>query len=298
VEAVLPVKCQHVRGNDLARAKLLLASINANWRGQERFRVHIVTLGNDLPILDLALDRNLENVEVVTHDENLVVSGITEYPCGGWVKQQVLKLAAHKLMQDPLYLCLDSDLVCCKPIDDEWLLPGGRAMTDRTQRHKFPAWWYRSSEILDANYDRNAIGMAVTPQFLSTKICQQLEEFLVGKFGVAPWSKLMDPQMASLDDNKQYSGWTEYTLYSLFAEKIGLMDQFHLTQAEMSKLGRRLSSLNSLWGRGQFEAWQPHKAFTDEDPGTFLVCQSNTDLPIEDIIKRLNPFVPYAPRYD
>jgi hypothetical protein len=77
-----------------------------------------------------------------------------------------------------------------------------------------------------------------------------------------------------------YSGvhpniWTEYNLYSLFAEKTGLWNQFHLGEGELPDV--RLHCMEqSIWSPEAFCGWRPAAALSGESPGYFLVLQSIT----------------------
>lgn len=60
-------------------------------------------------------------------DEREVVSHLGD-DAPGWTKQQVIKLAAPSVVSTPWYITLDADVVAARPIDREFLLPGGRAI--------------------------------------------------------------------------------------------------------------------------------------------------------------------------
>ncbi len=61
--------------------------------------------------------------------------------CGGWRKQQLLKIAIANLVENEFYLTLDADVICLKPLDESKLIINGKALLQYEQRAQHPKWW-------------------------------------------------------------------------------------------------------------------------------------------------------------
>lgn len=273
---VTPIKCApHGRGDDLGRLRLLLASLNRFWTGSGPLPVALICPVGDIDVIKPAIEGRHERLNVRLHDEVSVVPHLgTGTKASGWLKQQAIKLCAHKVTQSEFQLVLDADVFCTRPFGPSDLFADGRALTDWVSRAKFAHWWTFSAEVLRLPEPEMGHGMGVTPQLFSAAICRALEGYLATIHGPDPYAALLDLDNIYADSSG-YNGWTEYTLYSLYAEHAGLMDTYHLSAAEMAQASRRLGSSKSVWDKDALRAWLDQPLSVDP-LSYFTVVQSNT----------------------
>ena len=273
---VVPVKCAPAgRGDDLGRLRLLLASLDKFWSGTSQLSIHLICPRDDIAKIEPILQGRHPRLQVSLHDEVEVVPHLGRgTKAAGWLKQQAIKLSVHKVVAGDFALVLDADLFCTRSFDDGALFVNGRALTDWVDRGKFPRWWSYSAEVLRLPSPGAGPGMGVTPQLFSTAVCKALEEYLATIHGPNPYATLLDLDTIVADANG-YNGWTEYTLYCLFAERFGLMAKYHLSQAEVAAAGKRLGSSASVWDKDALAAWLA-KPLAIDPRSFFTVVQSNT----------------------
>ena len=78
-------------------------------------------------------------------NEEDLLPALRDFPkCGGWYRQQLIKLAAANLVNTEFFLTLDADVILCKPLRLENLVRSGRALLHPADRHKHTNWWERS----------------------------------------------------------------------------------------------------------------------------------------------------------
>ncbi len=189
-----------------------------------------------------------------------------------WQRQQVIKLNSPSLTNADYVLILDPDVIVRRPVSRDVLFPGGRALLPLEPRSVHPGWWRNSASLLRVPLDLNAIGIGATPAILSNRILLALHKRLE-ECGGKPW---MDVLLTS------YCDWTEYTLYLLAADYLGLLKQHHIWVGEES--GQAVTPLQveselSIWTREAATESGLRKLLSDPDPGIFGVVQSNTELP-------------------
>lgn len=88
----------------------------------------------------------------------------------GGRKQQLIKLAAAGIVRTEWFITLDADVVAARPLDADFLLPGGRAIWQREDAGMQLEWWQNSARVLRSS-TQVAPGQAVfgvTPAILHT----------------------------------------------------------------------------------------------------------------------------------
>jgi len=286
MDAVLPLRLSGgYQEHDLGRARMLLHSLEHFWGGPEVLRLIVIAPEGDVEAIRAALVPR--HVRVVVVREGLLLPGLAEVPeVGGWFRQMALKLAAHVLVEGPFFLTLDADLVCIRPVSADRLVREGRALTDWESRNLHRPWWAGSAAALGVEEAaERRPGMAVTPELLATEVLRRLQRALCAEGGPEAWMRLM----------RRPGLWSEYSLYTLFAERQGLLDRYHHDLAWMRASGLALRARQSLWSAAQLQDWQPEDAFAPEAVGFFMVCQSSTRIPPREIWERLAPFIPGSP---
>lgn len=299
LSAVLPIKLplESVEG-DLERAEMLFKTLQVFATEEQVFEKIVIVAGDrDIAPIQQRLSA-YSHIEVSYINEDQLVPEFRKHPTvGGWTRQQVIKLAAHRVMDTPYYMTFDCDVLCTRRLSLETLLPDGRALIQLGSRDIRPTWWSSSAKMLRLDPKMNEPGMQVTPAILSTEICDLLLRELDVLGGPANGLEyLMKPldrfalQRLQPGYKKKFR-WTEYTLYHLFAESRDLVSKFH-TVCGTGEHPQLLISDHSVWMAEDFEKWEPAKAFAPEDPGLFCVVQSNTALEPSQVWSRVAEFIP------
>ncbi|MBC9206298.1 hypothetical protein IBL26_05585 [Roseomonas aerophila] len=286
MDAVLPLRLSGgYQEHDLERARMLLHSLEHFWCGPEALRLIVIAPEGDVEAVRAALVPR--HVRVVVVREGLLLPGLGAVPeVGGWFRQMALKLAAHVLVEGTFFLTLDADLVCIRPVSTDRLVREGRALTDWESRNLHRPWWAASAAALGVEEAaERRPGMAVTPELLATEVLRRLQRALCAEGGPEAWMRLL----------RRPGLWSEYSLYTLFAERQGLLERHHHDLAWMRAHGQALRARQSLWSAAQLQDWQPEDAFAPEAVGFFMVCQSSTRIPPREIWERLAPFIPGSP---
>ncbi len=279
LEAILPLKLSGGwQGFDLDRSKILLRSLSRFWNGSQPLHVTIVASNNDLHTIKSELHSDVLDIGFVEETDLLpCLRSMDDVP--GWYKQQVLKLAAHKVVAAPFYLLLDADVICTKAFSEESLIINGKALTDWESRNMHPDWWKASAKILNVDEQPELPGMSVTPETLSKDICALLEAYLQETHAQNGWEYLLKER-----------NWTEYSLYSTFALSQSLMLRYHHPIEWMTQNNVALRSSHCVWGLDGVDSWTPACAFTPNSKGFFIVFQSNTRVPPASIYSRISEF--------
>jgi hypothetical protein len=186
-----------------------------------------------------------------------------------WQRQQIIKLNAAAFTSAPFVLTLDPDVVARKPISRELLVPGGRAILEPEARGVHRGWWRASADLLDMDPGLGRPGMNVTPAVLSTPVLKELQERLEA-VGDRPW---MDILLTS------YCDWTEYSLYLLAAERVGLVERQHVWADDPAAPAHlHVDPAVSIWDAAAASKANVERLFTADDPGAFAVVQSSAGL--------------------
>lgn len=263
--AMLPLKISgsHYEEN-LARLGLLLDSFATFLDMPEPLAVHLVCVQREMAAVRAALP-GTAGVTLTLLDEDDLVPGIAAHGAIGWYKQQALKLAFAAACPAPFCLTLDPDVLLCRRLAPEHLVRDGKCFTSWMTKAEHPHWWRASSDILDMKLDLGARGLNVTPQMLARDIARRLAAHLGGD----PWLTLLDSGHS----------WTEYTLYSIFAEQSGLMGQWHRDDLPDGRhlLGR------SVWMPENFAGYSLRDIHEDSRGAFFTVCASHAMVPVATI---------------
>lgn len=232
------------------------------------------------------------NLEVIS-EEALLPELKSHQKVRGWRKQQLIKLAAPRIIKSKFVITFDADVICLKPLTEEKLLPEGRGLLQFENRSQHPKWWRSSSKILamDANVGDPELGMSVTPAIMSTELTLALTEelsSLTGKNWVHALCSLHNPKDFRNWRISRYlqNKWTEYSLYYLFSHKVGKFNQYHITAGT-----ENTPQVLLIHDSHPFETWSPAKNFSDECPGLFCVVGSKTFLEPAVVWDKIKPFV-------
>lgn len=298
LSAILPL-C--IRGSydidDLGRTEILFKSLSTFAEPNLFNEFLIVCPDNEVEIVkERCLKWSELNIRVVSED--VLVPELKAYPkVRGWRKQQMVKLAAPRMLDCDFFVTFDADIICLKPITKDQLLPGGKALLQYELRSRHPKWWNSSARILNTsgNFGDTKKGMSVTPAILSSQLCNLAGEEIEKNWkGTGTWvdrlCQLHNPNLLSNWTPYRFrrSRWTEYSLYYLSSQKNGLLDNYHVT-CGTSEFPQMLFSHNT----NPIEEWDIALSFSQKDPGLFCVIGSKRRLENEMVWDLVGPFIPY-----
>lgn len=272
LSAILPMSDRVAERLNIERAYLLLSSLQTFWEDERPLDIFVVMPDDEQEAIETALApfNQQPNLNIFFLNETAVSPSIANAPKGyGIAKHMLIKLAAKRFVNSKFYLILDSDVVACKLISTDKLVPNGKALTYYYPPGP-PDWWHGSEKILNLPADSFISGknrMFVTPEILSCDITSKLQAELEISFGcdwIAGLIERFDPSSPEF--------WTEYTLYDLFAVQHDLFDSYHVTETEVATPLHCMEQ--SLWVAQHLESWAPVKAFNGQSVGYFLVLQS------------------------
>lgn len=299
LSALLPL-C--IRGSydidDLGRTEILFKSLSVFSEKDLFNEILIVCPDNEVDIVKEKCTKWKKlNIRVIS--EEVLVPELKAYPnVRGWRKQQMVKLAAPRMLDCDFFVTFDADVICLKPITKELLLPKGKAILQYEMRSRHPKWWRSSSRILkmSTNIGNPEKGMTVTPAILSSDIClltgKEIEKHWNGKgTWVDRLCQLHNPK--SITNWTPYrfrrAKWTEYSLYYLCSLKHNLFDKYHISAGTNETPQLMLSHDTS-----NYEEWDVAKSFSKADPHLFCVVGSKKRLETEDVWERIKAFIPYS----
>ena len=274
LSAILPIKISEEHcGEDLARSNLLLKSLSYFWKGRRPFEIDVICRPQEIDFVR-ANHTKFFNLIVRYHNELDVVPELTRYPdVNGWRKQQVIKLAASKIVNTDHYLIFDSDIVCVQEFNETSFIDEGRSQIQWEPFEIHREWWEASREILRSSLPHGIYGMGVSPNIFSRAISSKLFDYLETTYDQSACSYL-------LYNSKKM--WTEYSLYYLFSLTENLFERHHISLENSVNL-RKLHSKHSFWRASQYENWRQSIPFGIKADGCFMICQSNTGIPAKEI---------------
>lgn len=298
ISAVMPL-C--VRGSydvdDLSRSEILLKTLTV-FAEQELFSRFIVVVPDDEVSMVKARYGNKWdhlNLNVISETELVPELNAFEH-VRGWRKQQIIKLAAPRIVDTKFYITFDADVICLKPLSYEQLIIDGKAIMQYEQRSLHPKWWRSSARILRMSPevgDTN-IGMSVTPAILSTALSLSVTNYLESiekrnwVYALCSLHNPRDPKNWRLSRFLKIK-WTEYSLYYLNAMRERKLEDFHVS-AGTEMVPQKLLVHDSH----PFDGWQHQRNFSNECPGLFCVVGSKSFIEPQTVWNKIESSVPYA----
>lgn len=298
IDAVLPLALR-----DASRAEFLFESLKLNFSGLRRIWVicpesQLGEIKGRFSSLSLPFELCIESELKIVPEFGIKVRQ------SGWFKQQLIKLAIYKHVESDLYLTLDADVVCARPVSADQLLEEGRGRCALQYSNDFVYWYKRVWAVLSLK-NKNYRGVHnVTPALLHRKAVMELKDKIdqmiwAGKYSTG-WRGIKQRWHLWLNRKSVIYApwriflvgarpWTEYALYYTFLEANGKFDYYHYySDTCLYDIER------SLWAANNGELpdqWNPAPAFEGVGPPWFLVAQSNTGISAEVIRERLEPLL-------
>ncbi|WP_371766078.1 DUF6492 family protein [Massilia sp.] len=199
---------------------------------------------------------------------------------GGWYAQQVVKLAAHRIVSTRHYFVLDSDLVCIRPCSYATFVIDRRPLLNVESAVDY-ARLYRSS------FATAEMGIKTARRQKSMRILGVNVEFAdpIRFYGETPVILSAPHVMSMLGEVERVHdkgwvavlaseyGWTEYGLY------FGYLDALRLTERiyHLGNCNTILSLEKSIWQETRkYQSVRRYDCshFFDEDDGFFVAIQS------------------------
>lgn len=272
---VLPISDKDKARRNIDRAKLLFRSLNYFWKEESKVDVYVVAPDDELSVIESAL--KIEGISSVYKlhfvNETSVHPSISAAPPGyGIARHMLIKLAAPIFIKTNFYLIFDTDVVACKFMSTNNFIRDGKALSEYCNYPNQYPWFINSARVLripEDSIDFSVPRLFVTPAILSSEIVISLHENLSRLSGGRHW---IDYLIAEFDKRDNHY-WTEYTLYDIFAQRTGVLDQFHLGPYQEKPLH---CMEQGIWTPEDFNKWVPEKAFDGRSPGYFMVLQSIT----------------------
>jgi hypothetical protein len=268
ITAVLPLRIQAQKHtSDLDRvARLLLPSFDRFWRAPEQLEMLIIVPPGDLDSVTARLGAK-GRFPIRVLSEDVVCPALSGQ--SGWHKQQILKLAAARVVPTRWYLTLDADVMLRRTLGMDDLIHDGKAVFHPKPASRHWDWWLASKSTLHSpvRLDPDMVVMDVTPEVLHRDTTLELLSEIGKRNGAA------EPE-PFLFATRQV-GWTEYSLYWLFV----------LERRLEGELYRAADPLYEM-------AWQPeHLASLRQADGSaargtpsgapFFIVQSTLEIPLD-----------------
>lgn len=293
IDAVLPLRAQ-----DYERSRMLLLSLGRHFKTG---KVLVVVPASQVEAIRQRIDsETFETPPIDVLPEQEVVPEFHRHPrMKGWYKQQLIKLAAADWVSAPYYITLDADVVCTRPVTAALVLKDGKAPCFVLHGRYHASWYRNTRKVLALSAPRPAITHNVTPAILAVNGVRQLaaalEERVRQRQFSSGWLGFRQRLSLRRQDGPQWRAflaasvpWTEYALYYTFLEESGSFDAHHFVSEQA------LYASDSIWRNNQeeFVHWSPTELFEGDGPPFFVVVQSNTQLSLEEIRNKFEPYLP------
>ena len=273
------------------------------FRSLERFceagmfaKILVVCPGGDVKQLRAAMRKWQKHPIEVLDESSMSTDFSARKTTPGWAIQQMVKMAACRIIETDFYLTLDADCFCIRPTRLGDLVRNGKGLIQLESKTWQAAWWKESARVLGHRLDMSRPGMSVTPAVLSTKAMSDLLRTLNERH--VRWDSYLQSyyRLSHFNTLKQFVSpavWTEYTLYFSFLEMTESVWNFHFDSATSSKgeEERTLISKNSCWQVGDFQKWQAASVFEGNDTATFAVIQSRLRPSVDEILEKVRGYI-------
>lgn len=284
ISAILPLKTRgrHYADN-IGRCDILFSSLR-HFTTPATFHRFVIVVPHDEveEVKGYAKAWSDFPVEVVDEAEHMAVFAdfSQRHQIRNWHRQQIIKLYAPALVETEYFIVFDPDCFATHPFTADTLIVGGRALTHLQPRTVEPRFWESSGKLLNQDPHLDRKGIWWTPAILSRTLCLNLHRRLEAQYG-EDWRRVLLAHY-TLD-------WTEYTLYWLTGEHDGLLDKYHVAPTPGQ---RTLHADASVWFADEMKSWDVARHFAVESDGLFAVIQSNTNIPLPQVVEKLSPYFP------
>lgn len=298
IDAVLPLTLR-----DAERAELLLESLARNFTGLRRLWV-VCPDSQAAELRSRYRGRHLPFELQVESELGIVPEFALKVRQSGWFRQQLIKLAMAGHVGSELYMTLDADVVCARPVSAAQLAATGRGACQLFDHPEFDYWYRRVEQVLRIRLRRPLAVHNVTPALLHRRGVQELGEAIEAMIARGVYSRGLRGLkqrwfLRELRHRADYAAWrvflvaarpwTEYALYYSFLEASGSFERYHYRAPHGLYDEQR-----SMWHARGAELpadWDPAPAFSGEGPPWFIVAQSNTGIGADVVRHKLEPLL-------
>ncbi|MEO8558894.1 MAG: DUF6492 family protein [Rhodospirillales bacterium] len=294
LHAVLPIAIGTGKEQqDLLRAGILIQSLHAGFDRRQCLRLHVVGREAELPALQAALTVHAAAwLELSFHDEVELVPELRGSSAIGWIKQQIIKLAAAEWLDADYWLTFDADVVCVQNFGIDDLFVDGRSILRLIPTAGIPlfaAWMRASGEALGYGNVPDGTILDMTPALYSRDVMRQVHATLRAASG-RPWRQaLLQSPTLKYRIGTDFACWAEMALYPLVAQRENMLRQYHALNG--LDTDRRLMADGSIWTADAWPNWAPPDMSDPAKPGYFVVCGSHTGVPAELVRDRMAPVI-------
>jgi hypothetical protein len=275
--AILPVALRNrPNSEELERTALLIESLSRHWLDSKPLQLLVVSPERDVDVVSLGLP-NFPNIDVSVRGEREFFPRFSRfYAMPGWYRQQIVKLLVPAALDWGGYLTLDHDVYCVDDFDATTFIENGRALS-RWEPKLQHDWWRHAAKYVGVPYDATAHGLSVTPNVLHSDLARQALDH-VGR-GVFDFETALALRVLRKIGRVP---WTEYSLYTLVAERAGNLFAYHVhwdrCYCQHSQI---FSERSSIWQASDF-ARRAHLARRNPHV-KFVVVQSTAGIPIQQV---------------
>mmetsp|Transcript_37423 Transcript_37423/g.48148 ORF Transcript_37423/g.48148 Transcript_37423/m.48148 type:complete len:443 (+) Transcript_37423:54-1382(+) len=254
---------------DLGRAAVMLATLyHQNFMDLFDKLLIIVPDHEAFALRTLMSGDAFSSVQVL-EESTLFPPGVFQASWDSYALQMSLKLLVAQHIKTKFYLTLDADLIATRKSPKiEEIVFGGKANYIPESRSVHPHWWAGSEALLQISMDPQfwEDGFGVTPAVLSTPgslfVLARLKDVYGEQYNqnwLSAWGKEI--------------WWSEYTLYRLALDDVGLFRHLH---DAFNPHYRPLTCFN-IWFDGELP-WDANSAFQGDGSCLFSVLQSTSGL--------------------
>lgn len=234
----------------------------------------IISPHEEIEIIKSELEDVSSQFPFVFVDEDVLCPSLRHCKAG-WIKQMLLKIVVANIVKTEYYLTLDSDVFLTKPICAKDFIHNGKLIFTKASTFNIhPDWWQGSCDIL--NFELKEVKeqpalIDVTPQFLITNVCRELQKTLQSTTKKADYLSRLIKMRTS-----RKNLWTEYSLYWVFL--LSKKMAFHYYDPK----GPGLCGSNNIWDKNQFSSNEDiqrliKSIFEKNKNSYFALIQSNVE---------------------
>lgn len=264
MDIVLPLAARFRRGecSDLLRLQTLLRSAERFWSGGKTLRI----ITPDVDEVRAELKRLAPVGLFVSVHSDDEVFGPRKVSVRHWCRQQILKLAAHRIVTSDFYLVLDADCFFVRRTFDTDLVVNNKGRVSYgTNRAYSQGKWYVGCRKLGLPVPKRRVNM--TPFVMHRELARSALQHVESRL----------ESIATLE-------WSEYTLYHALAERDGVWDQHHYEGAPLLS--------NEVWVGGRaLRDWNAAECFAPSCLAPLSLVQSSTGASAEWVWSRVQPYL-------
>lgn len=266
---------------DAQRATVMLKTVNAFFDSASLELFTLLVTEKEM-FEDLVHSLNLNfPVRVVLETDLIPRNDLKNFQAKeGWVKQQILKMLACRIVKTDFYICMDADVICFKKTDFDALVRHGKPLVNLEPRSCHELWWKDSAHVLGIPECASSTGMGVTPSILIRDPMSDMIDYIEKKYNRSFVSVLTNWWWEFRFTKRR---WTEFTLYWSYLEFIQKTNLYTDVDVVYGK---------SIWHEIHASEDTFSEIFNQKNAGYFTVCQSTgvSDSTVKEMVEKYLQF--------